>query len=121
VPYSQRDIDHDRHSREGLMVYVADVIETQLRNLDEAKEAKQVEEGCYGRVERQQVEDAYKADLQVNPPAPAAKSVPVSYGPGLPRPPALVYGLAGDRHREAVRDRNREALQRFEQQQRQRR
>jgi hypothetical protein len=39
VPYSQRDIDHDRHSREGLMVYVADVIETQLRNLDEAKEA----------------------------------------------------------------------------------
>jgi hypothetical protein len=41
VPYSQRDIDHDRHSREGLMVYVADVIETQLRNLDEAKEAKQ--------------------------------------------------------------------------------
>jgi hypothetical protein len=33
------------------------------------------------------------------------------------RPPALV--LAGDRHREAVRARNREALQRFEQQQRQ--
>jgi hypothetical protein len=39
VPYAQRDIDHPRHSREGLMVYVADVIETQLRNLDEAKEA----------------------------------------------------------------------------------
>jgi hypothetical protein len=43
------------------------------------------EDGYYGRVERQQVEDAYKADLQVNPRAPAAKSVPVSYGPGLPR------------------------------------
>jgi hypothetical protein len=41
APYAQRDIDHQRHSREGLMVYVADVIETQLRNLDEAKEAKQ--------------------------------------------------------------------------------
>jgi hypothetical protein len=27
IPYSQRDIDHQRHSREGLMTYVANVIE----------------------------------------------------------------------------------------------
>jgi hypothetical protein len=42
VPHSQRDIDHERHSREGLMGYVADVIEKQLQNLDEAREARHV-------------------------------------------------------------------------------
>jgi hypothetical protein len=41
VSYSERDIDHDRHSPEGLMAHVADVIETQLSNLEEAREAKQ--------------------------------------------------------------------------------
>jgi len=86
VPYSQRDIDHDRHSRE----------------LDEAKEAKQVEEGYYGRVERQQIEEAHKANLQERP-----------AGAGVPEP---LSPLQGDRRREAVRARNREALQRFEQQ-----
>jgi hypothetical protein len=33
VPYSQRDIDHQRHSHEGLMSHVAQVIDEQLDNL----------------------------------------------------------------------------------------
>jgi len=37
VPYSQRDIDHERHSREGLMTYVANVIEEQLHDLDPSR------------------------------------------------------------------------------------
>jgi hypothetical protein len=37
-PHSERGLD-ERHIPEGLMAHVADVIEKQLRNLDEAKEA----------------------------------------------------------------------------------
>jgi hypothetical protein len=88
VPYSQRDIDHDRHSREGLMVYVADVIETQLRNLDEAKKAKR------------------EADQRVSAPPDVSAPAPV---PAHPRPM-----LEGDRRREEIRARNQEAVQRFD-------
>jgi hypothetical protein len=108
VPYSQRDIDHDRHSREGLMVYVADVIETQLRNV-EAKEVR----GAHG------IKGANRGDDDLDPPPdlqppPAVFPAAETAETAKTRPPALVYGLAGDRHREAVRDRNREALQRWE-------
>jgi hypothetical protein len=34
VPYSQRAIDHQRHSRDGLMSHVANVINEQLNSLD---------------------------------------------------------------------------------------
>ncbi len=37
VPYSQRDIDHQRRSRESLMAYVANVIEEQLHDLDPSR------------------------------------------------------------------------------------
>jgi hypothetical protein len=115
VPYSQRDIDHDRHSREGLMAYVANVIETQLRNV-EAKEVR----GANG------IKGANRGDDDLDPPPdlqppPAVFPAAETAETAKTRPPALVYGLAGDRNREAVRARNREALQRFEQQQRQRR
>jgi len=33
VPYAQRDIDHQRHSHEGLMDHVADVIENKVRRV----------------------------------------------------------------------------------------
>ena len=32
VPYAERDIDHERHSRDGLMAHVAGVIDEQLQN-----------------------------------------------------------------------------------------
>jgi hypothetical protein len=44
VSYSERDIDHDRHSREGVMAYVADVIETRLSNI-EAKQGMSATNG----------------------------------------------------------------------------
>jgi hypothetical protein len=38
VPYSQRAIDHQRHSRDGLMSHVANVIDEQLNSLDAQRE-----------------------------------------------------------------------------------
>jgi hypothetical protein len=34
VPYAQRAIDHQRHSHEGLMAHVAQVIDEQLNSLN---------------------------------------------------------------------------------------
>ena len=47
VPYSQRDIDHQRHSRKSLLDYVANVIEEQLHDLDPDRvRARQRTQSC---------------------------------------------------------------------------
>jgi hypothetical protein len=74
------------------MVYVADVIETQLRNLDEAKKAKREAAQREGNGGVDRVLTVVPSD-----PVPA------------PRPM-----LEGDRRRAAIRARNQEALQRLD-------
>ena len=96
----------DGEIREGLMVYVADVIETQLRNLDEAKKAKR---------EADQREGNGGTVLTVVPsddPTPEADSLSPTSPPdpvSAPRPM-----LEGDRRREEQRIRNLKAAQDFD-------
>jgi hypothetical protein len=93
-PPASPDIDHQRHSHEALMTHVAEVIEEQLRNLDEAKKAKR--------------EAAAEEKQLVEPPAQLDQ--PVSAPDPVPARPML----PGDRQREAIRARNQEALRRAE-------
>jgi Protein of unknown function (DUF3987) len=82
VPYSQRDIDHQRHGHEGLMDHVNGVIEEQLRNLDEAWKANR--------------EAAAEEKQPVEPPAQpvsAPAPVPAAEVNGFPlRPPGMPDG-----------------------------
>jgi hypothetical protein len=101
VPYSQRDIDHQRHSHEGLMAHVAEVIEEQLRNLDEAKKAKREA----AAEEKQPVEPPAQPDQPVSTPAATESSI----NSLPPRPKGM---LDGDYQRMLRVARNREALAR---------
>jgi hypothetical protein len=57
IPHADYDSDHERHSPDGLMARVADVIETQLRNLDDAR----AEQGVHGRTGTDHLFRGYQA------------------------------------------------------------